>query len=95
MNTQKNGANSGSMDFQNMSIKQKLELAAQQEQFVDEETVRGYLERDIQGQYVLLSEILASKEIIAAIAKVIYDRYDKIRQDKLRELQLEFEKGEK
>lgn len=64
------------------AIGHKLARAAAQSQFITRESTRQYLEKDLSSIYVLLSEILASKEIIDAITDVIYNRYEAMRKAK-------------
>lgn len=83
--TKNNGVNTSSE-----TIGYKLSKAASQEQFVSRESVVQYLRQDVRSLYVLLSEILASEEIIDAIANVIYTRYEKIREAKESQQDLPF-----
>lgn len=67
-----------------------LEKAAMQDQFATREKVREFLQKDVAGIYVLISEIMASKEIIDAITDVIYNRYLKIREEKEKQAAINF-----
>lgn len=77
--TEKNGA----------TISTQLNKAAFKGQEVTKESVVEYLTKDISGVYLLMTEIMNSKEIIEAIAQVIFDRYEKTR--KAKEAQLEIQ----
>lgn len=65
-----------------LSPGEKLQVAAQRDQFVSFETVKSHLQRDVGDMYILLAEIMSSDEIITAIANVIYKRYQDIMKAK-------------
>lgn len=64
------------------SIVHEAERAAVQELALDINMIKTHLKRDIDGIYALLAEILSDPEMIDALAKVVYKRYQEFRESK-------------
>lgn len=61
-----------------MFMKDKIDYEVFKNGSISKETIKEWLKKDIQGVYVLLSEMLYSPEVIDALVEVFYQRYLKM-----------------
>lgn len=61
-------------DF-NGSVDSKIQYAVFQDGKLQRETIKSWLEKDVRGTYLLLSEILSSPPVLDALTEVFYKRY--------------------
>lgn len=64
-----------------VSNKEKVQQAIFNGQFVTKENMREAISRDIETSYILVWEVLQSKECLDAITEVFYARYLKVLSD--------------
>lgn len=77
-----------------MSVKAKMEAEVFMGKELSREQIAEYLKKDIQGVYVLLSEILYTPEVLNAMTEVFYQRYLRMRAADAAAPELPLEKEE-
>lgn len=77
---------------QKMSAKEKLEFAVFHDADISKDQISTWLQNDIRGVYLLLSEVLASRECLDALVDVFYKRYLKFHEDKKNNPELDLKK---
>lgn len=57
-------------------VKAKIDYAVFADASLSRDQIKEWLKKDIQGVYVLLSEMLYSEEVIDSLVNVFYKRYE-------------------
>lgn len=79
--------NKGKMDFtkqfiggKELSPAEKIQLASFADANLTKEQIHEWLEKDMRGVYVLLTEVLASPECLLALSEAYYKRYQQLKE---------------
>lgn len=72
------------------SIDQKVQRDAVDGRVPNREEIRQWIARDMKGAYVMLAEVLQSKECIEALTKVFFDRAVKYYEQQKREPEIDY-----
>lgn len=59
-------------------MKDKIDFEVFKNGSIERDQIKEWLKKDIQGVYILLSEMLYSPEVIDTLTEVFYQRYLKI-----------------
>lgn len=73
-----------------MGVTEVIDHAILKDKTLSRDTVKSWLKRDVQGIYILLSEILRSEEVMDAITKVFYSKYEEHHAKQSKEPELPF-----
>lgn len=69
-------------NFREMSVKEKVDYSVFSDAQISRDQIKDWLRKDIQGVYILLSEVLASAEVLEALTEVFWTRYVKFHEEK-------------
>lgn len=56
-------------------MKEKIDYMVMKDKTLTRDQIKEWLQKDIQGVYILLSEILRTNEVLDAMVNVFYERY--------------------
>lgn len=71
--------------FEKLSPDQAIQYAVQKDADLSKEQIREMLYKDLQGVYLVLADVLRSKECVDALTDVYYKRYTELHMSKVKE----------
>lgn len=75
-------------------IGHKVDYAVKENANIGKEQIREWLVKDIRGVYILLAEILNSKEATDALVEVFWNRYKTMHEAKQNQTELNLKKND-
>lgn len=88
MQEKKNGKTVNMQTDANASVDSKLQYAVFNNAELKKDDIKGWLKKDVYGVYLLLSEVLASNEVLDALTEVFWKRYQDFHAQKVNEPEL-------
>lgn len=70
------------MSKEKMSVSSQIDYAVFSNANLTKDQIKGWLQADIRGVYLLLAEMLGSVEVLDALSEVFFKRYVKFHEEK-------------